>query len=130
MVDAGIETLAADLANGKYRTLDNSLRWRVFPATGAAHTTFVNYDGTSATAGQSSAQFRVKVEHSPVMRSYEVILSSNAPPPDRLMWMADFSFASTIRDRARKQGWWMDSTEGTLHVLFVADDFLLDVARS
>jgi hypothetical protein len=130
MVDADIETLAADLANGKYRTLDNSLRWRVFPATGAAHATFVNYDGTSATADQNPTQFRVKVAHSPVMRSYEVILSSNVPPRQinvdgRVLIRLDDSGY-----RARKQGWWMDSTEGTLHVLFVADDFLLNVARS
>ena len=31
LADPEVETLATDLANGNYRTLDSSLRWRVLP---------------------------------------------------------------------------------------------------
>ena len=91
--------------------------------------TFVNYDGTRATADQNAGAFRVKVEHSPVIRSYEVILPSNAPPRQVILTGKPLIQLDDSGYRSRKQGWWMEAAEGTLHVLFAADDFVLDVTR-
>jgi hypothetical protein len=62
------KTLAQDVAGDKYRTLNNDLIWRVFPAPATL------YDGTKAVASQEPELIDVRVEYSFALRNYELIL--------------------------------------------------------
>lgn len=126
-VDERIETLAQDLAAGKYRTLDNSLTWRVFPAAGPSQTSFTLYDGTRAIAEQESSQIQVKVERSPVIRQYEIVLPAATAPREVTVSGQRLDRLDDSGYRARKKGWWLDSAKGTLHALFLAGQFTLSV---
>ena len=64
-----------------------------------------------------------------MIRPYEVILPSTPHARQVSLTGKPLTHLDDSGYRARKQGWWMDATEGTLHVLFVADDFVLDVTR-
>jgi len=127
-VSPKIETLAQDLAGNTYRTLDQNLTWRVFPALGVAHDNFVLYDGTSVTADQDPTRIQVSGEHSPVVRQVELILPIAKEP--RLVTLAGepLEKLDDASYRAGKQGWWLHPEDGTLHVLFVKDNFKLQVA--
>jgi len=128
LAEDDIDTLASDLAANKYRTLGQNLRWQVFPSAQPARETFVSYDGTTATAVQSGNHFDVRVEHSPTVRLYEVILPLLQAPHDVTLSGKPLASLDDDAYRARKQGWWLNLAARQLHVLCLADNFTLTVA--
>jgi alpha-glucosidase (family GH31 glycosyl hydrolase) len=129
LADPDIETLAEDLAGNKYRTHGHDLHWRVFPAGVPTHESFVNYDGTTAKADQDAGTFQVAVEHSPTVRPYEVILPLAKLPREVTLGSKRLGQLDDVGYRAREQGWWLNTDAGTLHVLFLADNFILEVVE-
>jgi hypothetical protein len=83
--------------------------------------------GTAAEADQIANVFQAKVEHAPVIRQNEIILPVAKSPQEvmlgarRLGWLDDAGY------RARKEGWWLNTAAGTLHVVYLGDNFTLKV---
>ena len=127
MVSPATETLAQDLAGSRYRTIGNSLIWRIFPATGLERENFTLYDGSEVTVDRQPGRIHVKGTHSPVVRAYEVILPAERAPNEgelsgrRLIKLDDAGY------RAGKEGWWLSAEDGLLHVLFTSDNFELTI---
>ena len=125
MVSPETETLAQDLAGSKYRTIGNSLIWRIFPAAGAERGNFTLYDGTEVSVDRQAGRIQIKGTHSPVIRAYEVILPGERAPKAvglsgrRLIKLDDAGY------RASKEGWWLSAEDGLLHVLFTSDNYEL-----
>jgi len=127
MINPETETLAQDLADSKYRTIGNSLIWRVFGSESLGGEKFVLYDGTQVTVDRQAGQLRINEAQSPVIRGYEVILpAAKAPTSVELSGRR----LSTLDDggyRAGKEGWWLSANDGMLHVLFTSDNFSLTI---
>lgn len=126
-IDPGIETLAQDMAGNKYRTLDSSLTWRVFPSITATNDGFKLYDGSSVMVEQDPSGIRAEGKSS-VVRSYEVIQSATRRPREVVLSGQPMEELDDAGYRARKKGWWLCGTDHTLHVLFVGDNFKLNVS--
>ena len=127
MMNPETETLAQDLAGSKYRTIGNSLIWRVFGSESLAGERFVLYDGTQVTVDRQAGQLRINQIQSPVIRGYEVVLPVAKAPTSvelsgrRLLALDDGGY------RAGKEGWWLNANDGMSHVLFTTDDFSLTI---
>ena len=127
MVSPETETLAQDLAASRYRTIGNSLIWRIFPAVGPERENFTLYDGSEATVDQEVGRIHVTGTHSPVVRAYELIIPTKTAPNEvdlsgkRLLKLDDSGY------RGGKEGWWLSAPVGTLHVLFTSDNFELTI---
>jgi alpha-D-xyloside xylohydrolase len=128
LIDPETETLAQDLAAGKYHTLGDSLTWRVFPASGAAHDSCSLYDGTTVTVEQEASGIQVRAEGSSVTRQYEVVLPDGKAPREVTLSGQHLDKLDNAGYRLRKKGWWVNSDERTLHVLFVTDNFVVKVS--
>jgi alpha-glucosidase (family GH31 glycosyl hydrolase) len=85
LLNPDTETLAQDLAAGKYWTLTGDLTWRIFRSTMPAHSSFVLGDGTVADPMEDPAQIEIKVQHSGNARHNEVIVPANGPPHEVLL---------------------------------------------
>ena len=101
------------------------LTWRVFPASAPVQDSFTLYDGTVARVRQTPLRADMQVEHSPQVRSYEVILPA-AQAPRRVM--LDGNSLGEITNQG-KNGWRMDADSQTLHVMFRATNFDLNVDK-
>jgi hypothetical protein len=125
MLNPETETLAQDLAGTKYRTIGNSLVWRLFGSNSRAGEKFFLYDGTQASVDRKGGQIRVDEAQSPVIRSYEVVLpTAKAPTLVEVSGKQLLSLDDGGR-RAGKEGWWQSADNGLLHVLFTTDNFSL-----
>ncbi|MGH9581304.1 MAG: glycoside hydrolase family 31 protein, partial [Bryobacteraceae bacterium] len=100
------------------RTLPADLTWRIFPASAPVQDSFTLYDGTMGQASEEASRIEVRVEHSPVVRHYEVILPATRKPRDAM-----------LAGKPLSTGWRMDARNRTVHVLFQARDFDLDIDR-
>jgi hypothetical protein len=127
LMDAAIETLAQDLARGKYRTLDQRLTWRVFPALTATQDRFLLYDGTRVVTAQEAQRIQVNGADSPGLRSWEVVLPAASEPSEVMLSGQRLEKLDDTGYRAGKQGWWRDRTLGILRAQFTRTDFVLNV---
>ena len=127
-ISAETQTLTQDLP-GNNSSLTHDLIWRVFPAAGVAQDRFTLYDGTTAMANQSQAELSVRIDHSPLVRQYEVVLPMTKNPRCVMVDGKVLSEAGDAGNQKPKSGWQLNSHGGTLHVFVSGDDFKLDVAR-
>jgi len=123
------ETLAQDLAGDKYRTLTNDLTWRVFPDAVSVQDTFTLYDGTVAKANEKPLRIEVRMEHSPTVRHYDVTLPATRAPRGVILSGKPLSEITDANAGAEKEGWRMSADGRTVHVLFHADNFNLNIDR-
>lgn len=112
LISPQTQTLAPD------RTLTHDLTWRIFPASAPAHDTFTLYDGTVAEASEASSHIEVRVQHSPEVRHYEVILPATRKPRNVV-----------LAGKPLSTGWRLDAHSQTLHIALQARDFDLSVDR-
>jgi alpha-D-xyloside xylohydrolase len=117
------ETLASDLAAGKYSTLTGDLTWRPFPSSAPSHSIIILGDGTLAEAIEDRAQIEIKMQYAVQSRRNEVIVPTNVPPRQVLLAGRSLSQA----DASDVPGWHMDATTHTLHILFQSSNFDLRI---
>lgn len=129
LVNSNIETLASDLAGGKYETLDNGIIWQMFPAAGTAQGSFVLYDGTQAHARQQPSQTELTVENSSVVRKVEVILPDHGIEQEVTLSGHRLEKLNCTALGADKEGWCIDSADSSLRVRFDAGNFTLKVSQ-
>ena len=122
------QTLTQNLP-GNNNSLTRDLTWRVFPAAGVAHDSFTLYDGTTAMADQSQSEISVRVEHSPLIRQYEVVLPMTKTPRSVTVAGKELSDVGQAGNKKVKTGWQLNLHDDTLHVFFSGEDFKLSVAR-
>ncbi|MBZ5667346.1 MAG: hypothetical protein LAO30_22435 [Acidobacteriia bacterium] len=127
LIDPETQTLADDLAQGQYQTLDNNLTLRVIPAAVPSDDDFVLADGTRASVRQRDSSVEVRGQGAPLARQYEVVLSATGVPARVLLSGERLERLDDIGYRVRRKGWWMSVDQHTLHVLFSASDFALEV---
>ena len=118
------EILATELAGNKNFSLSSDITWRVFPGSSPSPNRFALQDGTAAEATEKGSGIEVRVEHSPLVRNYQIILPATRPP-GKVMLGGKPIFAITGDKKAT--GWRMDPANQTLHVLLQADNFDLTV---
>ncbi|HEV2710154.1 MAG TPA: TIM-barrel domain-containing protein [Edaphobacter sp.] len=128
-IDPDTETLAQDLAGSKYRTLTNDLIWRIFPALVPHKDSFTLYDGTVAETNEQPMRITVRVEHSPTVRHYDVMLPVTRSPHRVTLAGKALGEINHLNRLTEKTGWQMSSDSRTMHVVFQADDFDLIVER-
>jgi alpha-glucosidase (family GH31 glycosyl hydrolase) len=121
-----LDTLATDLAGGKYQTLDNSLIWRIFPSNGASTASFAVYDGAKVSVEQNTNRVQVKGE-SPKVQQYEVVVTLPQSPREVLLSGHRLEKLDAIGAFPGKEGWTFDATTKTLHIQFLNSDFDLQV---
>lgn len=109
-IDPGTQTLA--------RIVPADLTWRVFPASAPVRDRFTLYDKTTGETSQTRSRLEVRVEGSPVIRHYRVIVPA-ARQPRTVM----------LDGKRMKTGWTMDAGSHTLQAQFQARDFVLDIDR-
>jgi alpha-D-xyloside xylohydrolase len=126
LISPQTQTLAKDLAAGKYYTLGTSLTWRVFPAAGAANSSFKLYDGSTLHSEQDVSGIRLKGT-SPIIRAYEIDLAASNPPSSVLLNSNPLHSTNAAGVRAGKLGWRFDRHDQILRVLFTARSFALGV---
>jgi hypothetical protein len=119
-------TLASDLAQNKYPSVSGDITWRVFPGASAGLDRFTLQDGTAAEASETGSKIEVHVEHSPVVRNYQIILPATSAP-GAVMLGGKPIFA--VSGNQKETGWRMDPASQTLHVQLEADNFDLTVNR-
>ena len=121
-----LDTLAADLAGGKYQTLDNSLIWKIFRCRQASAASFASYDGAKVSVEQNTNQVQVKGE-SPEVRQYEIVVTLPQPPRDVLLSRHRLERLDNLGAFPGKEGWTFDPATKTLHVRFLNSDFSLRI---
>ena len=119
------ETLAQDLAPGKYRTLSSDLTWRIFGASTPTHSSFILSDGTVADATEDSAQIEIKVQHSANARHNEVMLPATGAPHE--VSLAGQRLPQ-LDSENKSAGWQMDSAGHTLRIVFEGSNFDLKIS--
>ena len=129
LVNPDIQTLAAGLAGGKYRTLDNGLIWRVFPAAPPAQSAFTLYDGTHATARQELAETELQVENSPKIRKYQAVFPTPKAIHEVTLSGRPLQKLTCAALTMGKQGWCLNPRDSSLQVRFVADNFTLKITE-
>jgi hypothetical protein len=117
------ETLASDLAAGKYSTLTGDLTWRLFPSSVPSHSIIILGDGTLAEAIEDRAQIEIKMQYAVQSRRNEVIVPTNVPPRQVLLAGRSLSQANA----SDVPGWHMDATTHTLHILFQSSNLDLRI---
>jgi alpha-D-xyloside xylohydrolase len=122
-----LDTMATDLAGGKYQTLDNALVWRIFPCKGASTAGFAVYDGAKISVEQNTNQVQVLGE-APKVRQYEVVVPLAQAPRNVLLSGRRLERLDNPGAFPGKEGWTFDSTTKALHVRFLSSDFKLHVA--
>ncbi len=120
------QTLATDLAENNYSSLGSDITWRVFPGSSSSPNRFTLRDGTAAEASERGSRIEVRVEHSPLVRNYQVILPATSAPGEVML---DERPIFTVTGNQKAAGWRMDPASQTLHVLLQADNFDLTVNR-
>ena len=60
LIDPATETLASDLAGQNYRTLGNSLTWRIVTSNADFHDEFTLADGSKASVDQQSSRHAIQ----------------------------------------------------------------------
>ncbi len=123
------EMAGFSLSSTKYRTLTNDLTWRVFPASVPTQDSFTLYDGTVALVHQDKFRINVRVEHSPLVRQYELTLPIAGRPREVTLAGEAVGEIDDAGRRVRKTGWWLSKEDGTLHVSLLKDNFEVNVAR-
>ena len=129
LISPEIETLAEDLAGSNYRTLTGDLTWRIFPASASVQDSFMLYDGTVAQASEDPSRIEVRVEHSPVLRHYEVVLPATRIPRRVTLAGKSLTEINPAESGNGQTGWRMNSGTQTLHILFHSGDFDLNIDR-
>jgi alpha-glucosidase (family GH31 glycosyl hydrolase) len=127
LISPQTQTLAKDLAAGKYQTLGNSLIWRVFPAAGPSNSSFNLYDGSTIRSEQDVSGIHLKGT-SPIIRAYEVDLSVSKAPSSVLLNNIPLHRIDAAGVRAGKSGWRFDPYKQMLQVLFTGSNFDLGVS--
>ncbi|MGC2399611.1 MAG: TIM-barrel domain-containing protein [Acidobacteriaceae bacterium] len=121
------ETLVQGGPATEYQTSSSGLIWRLFPATTPTRDSFRLYDGTTAKADQEPSRIELRVEHSPTLRHYEVILPAPSVPRSVLIGGESIAEIHVANDQGERPGWRMDGQ--TLHVFLEASDFDLTITR-
>ena len=98
------ETLASDLAGNKYSSLSSDITWRVFPGSSPSPNRFTLQDGTAAEAWEKGSRIEVSVEHSPLVRNYQIILPATSAPRD-VRLSGKQIFAITANQKRAAGGW-------------------------
>jgi len=124
-----METLATDLAGTNYRTLDNSLIWRVFPSPQAIQSSFKLYDGTVVSVAQEARLIRVEGD-SATIRQYEIVLPLATAPRRVTVSGRSLQKLDDAAYHSRQEGWWSNPDQKTLHILFLGHKFKLAVETS
>jgi alpha-glucosidase (family GH31 glycosyl hydrolase) len=128
-ISPNTETLAQDSPGSNYQLLTSNLTWRVFPADAPVQDSFTLYDGTVAQANEEPSQIDVRVDHSPAVRHYEVILPESQAPHEILLGGKSIAEMHDSNGQSENTGWRMDPDSRTLQVFFSAADFDLSVRR-
>jgi alpha-glucosidase (family GH31 glycosyl hydrolase) len=118
------ETLAQDLSAGKYRSQTGDLTWRLFGTSMPAHSSFVLGDGTIADAVADPARIEIKVRQSSAVRRNEVIMPASDAPHEVLLAGRRLAQMNAV---GKSEGWRLDATTNTLHVVFQSGDFDLTI---
>lgn len=128
-ISPNTETLVQDSPGSNFQLLTSSLTWRVFPADAPVQDSFTLYDGTVAQANEEPGRIEVRVEHSPAVRHYEVILPESQAPHEILLGGKSIAEMHDSNGQNEKTGWRMDPGSRTLQVFLSAADFDLSVTR-
>lgn len=128
-ISPNTETLVPDSTASNYQLLTSNLTWRIFPAAGPVQESFTLYDGTVAQANEEPSRIDVRVEHSPAVRHYEVILPESQTPHEILLGGKSIAEIDDSKGQSDTTGWRMNAETRTLQVLFSAADFDLSVRR-
>jgi alpha-glucosidase (family GH31 glycosyl hydrolase) len=128
-ISPNTETLVQDSTSSNYQLLTSNLTWRVFPAEASVQNSFTLYDGTVAQANEEPSRIEVRVEHSPVVRHYEVMLPVSQAPHEVLLGGKSITEMHDLNGQSENTGWRIDPGSGTLHVFLSASDFDLSVTR-
>jgi len=80
------------------------------------------------TVEQEASGIQVRAEGSSVTRQYEVVLPDGKAPREVTLSGQHLDKLDNAGYRLRKKGWWVNSDERTLHVLFVTDNFVVKVS--
>ena len=121
-----LDTLATDLAGEKYRTLDNTLIWRIFPSRQAATTSFAVYDGAKVSVETTGTAVRVEGT-APDPRQYDIVMTMDKAPGEVLLSGRRLDQLGDTAVRTQKTGWTFDAHTRTLQILFLESDFKLQV---
>jgi alpha-glucosidase (family GH31 glycosyl hydrolase) len=127
LIDPATETLASDLAGQNYRTLGNSLTWRIVPSNVDFHDEFTLADGSKASVDQQGSRIEVRGTGSPQLMNYEIILPASAAPKSVQLSGSSLEAIDDIGYKLHRKGWWLSTDRHTLHVLFSSADFTLEV---
>lgn len=122
------QTLAADLAGNRYRTLNHTIIWRIFPVSGPATDRFTLEDGTVASVEQDARQVFVRVEHSSVTQ-HEFVVPSPKKPTAVTVDGHSVAEIEATRLNANASGWYFDEASGRTHVLANKTNLELRVRR-
>ncbi len=126
LISPDTETLARDLAGDKYKTLDNSLTWRIIPSTGPSQDEFTLYDGTRASVRRDGSSTELRGDG--LRRQYEVIVHAEVPPKAVRLSGQNLPELTDADYQVHKTGWQLKLEIKELHVFFSADTFTLQVS--
>ncbi|MGH9515386.1 MAG: glycoside hydrolase family 31 protein [Terriglobales bacterium] len=129
MISPETGTLAWEAVPGNHKKAADDLIWRVFPAADSSDSKFKLYDGTLAMAHQDREHFMMRVEKSPITRHQEVVLTMQGAPRQVLLANAPLPKLDETDRRTQADGWWLDTTDKTIHVIFSKDNFELKIAK-
>ena len=122
LIDPATETLASDLAGQNYRTLGNSLTWRIVPSNVDFHDEFTLADGSKAFVDRQGSRIEVRGTGSLQLMNYEIILPVSAAPKSVQLSGSSLKAIGDIGYKLHKKGWWLSTDRHTLHVLFSSTD--------
>lgn len=128
-ISADTETLAQKPFDSSYGISLNNLTWRVFPASAPFQDSFTIYDGTVGEVNDEASQIEVRVEHSPSVRRYQVILPGSYVPHEVLLGGKSIAEMHDSNGQSEKTGWRMDAESRTVQIFFSAANFDLSVRR-
>ncbi len=116
------ETLAADLAQGHYRTLTGDITWRVFGTSAPTRSSFTLADDTQASVAADASQIDITVDHAKLDRRNEVVLSASRP---RQVLLAGRPLPEAPSGTA--SGWQWDAATHAVHIAFKSSNFNLRI---
>ena len=119
------ETLAQDLAAGKYRNQTGNLTWRLFAGSTPFHSSFTLGDGTIADATEDGAQIKIQVRQSRGARNNEIIVPASVAPREVSLVGRPLT---QINGGSKSEGWQLDAAAHTLRVVFQGGDFDLKIS--
>jgi alpha-glucosidase (family GH31 glycosyl hydrolase) len=128
-INPDTETLAQNPSGSSYQIFLSDLTWRVFPADAPFQDRFAIFDGTVGEVNEQASQTEVRVERSPGVRRYQVVLPEGHAPRQVLLGGKPLAEMRDSGGQSGTTGWQMDPEDRTLRVVFSAIDFDLSVKR-